>query len=204
MQFTIKDKTFSAGLMPAIKQFHVVRRLTPLVDAAKDMLDDKAVKRLMEGGKTEDVQLSDFQFGPIASVLASLPDADFEYIVNACLDVTELEQPDGGFAPVRVKGVVMFPFDLSTLIGAQGESFRFFRRPRLGFVRQGADVAVEWVSLPTGEDWIMRPVIRGVCRFESLKDGVLTLEDVALMNEALDVQDENEHRYMTAKERERR
>ena len=58
----------------------------------------------------------------------------------------------------------------------------------------------------------MRPVIRGVCRFESLKDGVLTLEDVALMNEgftddifsALDVQDENEHRYMTAKERERR
>lgn len=71
----------------------------------------------MEGGKTEDVQLSDFQFGPIASVLASLPDADFEYIVNACLDVTELEQPDGGFAPVRVKGVVMFPFDLSTLIG---------------------------------------------------------------------------------------
>lgn len=50
----------------------------------------------------------------------------------------------------------------------------------------------------------MRPVIRGVCRFESLKDGVLTLEDVALMNEALDVQDENEHRYMIAKERERR
>lgn len=117
MQFTIKDKTFSAGLMPAIKQFHVVRRLTPLVDAAKDMLDDKAVKRLMEGGKTEDVQLSDFHLGPIASVLASLPDADFEYVVNACLDVTELKQPDGGFAPVRVKGVVMFPFDLSTLIG---------------------------------------------------------------------------------------
>ena len=117
MQFTIKDKTFSAGLMPAIKQFHVVRRLTPLVDAAKDMLDDKAVKRLMEGGKTEDVQLSDFHLGPIASVLASLSDADFEYVVNACLDVTELKQPDGGFAPVRVKGVVMFPFDLSTLIG---------------------------------------------------------------------------------------
>ena len=68
-------------------------------------------------GKTEDVQLSDFHLGPIASVLASLPDADFEYVVNACLDVTELKQPDGGFAPVRVKGVVMFPFDLSTLIG---------------------------------------------------------------------------------------
>ena len=69
------------------------------------------------GRETEDVQLSDFHLGPIASVLASLSDADFEYVVNACLDVTELKQPDGGFAPVRVKGVVMFPFDLSTLIG---------------------------------------------------------------------------------------
>ena len=194
--------------MPAIKQFHVVRRLTPLIDAAKDMLDDKTVKRLMEGGKTEDVQLSDFHLGPIASVLASLPDADFEYVVNACLDVTELKQPDGGFAPVRVKGVVMFPFDLSTLIGIVWNVLKgnlpVFSETSARFVRQGADVAVEWVSLPTGEDWIMRPVIRGVCRFESLKDGVLTLEDVALMNEALDVQDENEHRYMTAKERERR
>lgn len=57
------------------------------------------------------------------------------------------------------------------------------------------------MSLPTGEDWLLRPALRGVCRYESLIDGTLSLEDVALMNDALDVQDENERRYMAAAEK---
>lgn len=40
-----------------------------------------------------------------------------------------------------------------------------------------------------------------MCKFESLKDGSLSLADVALMNDALDVQYENERRYMAAKEK---
>jgi hypothetical protein len=55
-----------------------------------------------------------------------------------------------------------------------------------------------------GEDWLLRPVLAGCCRYESLVDGTLGLEDVAILNEALDVQHENEWRYMDAKERERR
>lgn len=47
----------------------------------------------------------------------------------------------------------------------------------------------------------MRPVIAGCCRYESLLDGTLGIEDVALLNDALDVKDENERRYMDAKER---
>lgn len=38
----------------------------------------------------------------------------------------------------------------------------------------------------------MRPVLKGMCRFESLKDCTLGLEDVALMNDAMDVATENE------------
>lgn len=45
----------------------------------------------------------------------------------------------------------------------------------------------------------MRPVLRGLIQYESLiTDGVLTLEDVARCNDALDVQDENERRYREA------
>lgn len=40
----------------------------------------------------------------------------------------------------------------------------------------------------------MRPVIRGMCKYESLTDGSLDLCDVALMNEALDVADTNAYR----------
>lgn len=54
------------------------------------------------------------------------------------------------------------------------------------------------MSLPGGEDWILRPVLRGSIRYESLIDGTLSLADVALLNDALDVQDENESRYRDA------
>ena len=38
----------------------------------------------------------------------------------------------------------------------------------------------------------MRPVLRGLCRYESLLNGRLRLLDVAKMNEALDVEHENQ------------
>lgn len=38
----------------------------------------------------------------------------------------------------------------------------------------------------------MRPVLRGLCKYESLKDGLLDLADVALMNDALNVQEDNQ------------
>lgn len=44
------------------------------------------------------------------------------------------------------------------------------------------------------EDWLLRPVVEGMCRYESLKDGTLSLYDVMLMNEALDVRVENRFR----------
>lgn len=50
---------------------------------------------------------------------------------------------------------------------------------------------MRWASLPDGEDWLLRPVVRQLCRYESLKDGTLDLADIALMNEALDVIEEN-------------
>lgn len=49
----------------------------------------------------------------------------------------------------------------------------------------------------------MRPVLEGLCRYESLKDGSLDLGDVARMNEALDVRGENERRINVALEQTR-
>lgn len=45
------------------------------------------------------------------------------------------------------------------------------------------------------EDWLFRPVIRGLLKAESLADGTVDLAFVAMLNEALDVQDENQYRY---------
>jgi hypothetical protein len=49
-----------------------------------------------------------------------------------------------------------------------------------------------------GEDWVIRPVSRGMCRYESLIDGTLDLSDVARMNDYLDITEENQRRYRKA------
>jgi hypothetical protein len=48
--------------------------------------------------------------------------------------------------------------------------------------------------MPDKMDWLMRPVDRGYCRYESLKDGSLDLLDILRMNNAISVRDENDRR----------
>lgn len=49
-------------------------------------------------------------------------------------------------------------------------------------------------ELPDNENWLMRPVLRGVIPFEALVKPGLDLEHFALANDALDVMDENARR----------
>ncbi|MEG2263596.1 MAG: hypothetical protein RSC68_04410 [Acinetobacter sp.] len=56
--------------------------------------------------------------------------------------------------------------------------------------------------MPNKEDWLLRPVIKGMCKYESIKDGTLDLADIALMNDALDVVADNEYLIEEARERE--
>lgn len=44
------------------------------------------------------------------------------------------------------------------------------------------------------EDWLFRPVLRGLIKGESLLDGSVDLEFIALLNEAIDVESENQAR----------
>lgn len=38
----------------------------------------------------------------------------------------------------------------------------------------------------------MRPVLEGLCRYESLKDGTIDLADMALLNDVLNARADNE------------
>lgn len=44
----------------------------------------------------------------------------------------------------------------------------------------------------------MRPVLRGLCRYESILDGSLSIVDIADLNDAIDVMDENATRAQEA------
>ena len=74
MQFTIKDKTFDSGRLNAFQQLHVVRRLAPVTE-----------RLVALAGSAGDPEAF---LGPLARTVGELPDADVDYILNACLDVT--------------------------------------------------------------------------------------------------------------------
>jgi hypothetical protein len=44
----------------------------------------------------------------IGDVATALRDEDLDYVLNACLDVTERKQSGGKWAPLRANGAVMF------------------------------------------------------------------------------------------------
>lgn len=48
---------------------------------------------------------------------------------------------------------------------------------------------------------VLRPVLAGMCKYESLLDGTLDLADIALMNDALAVRAENERLARKAQEK---
>lgn len=58
----------------------------------------------------------------------------------------------------------------------------------------------EPVAMPDDLDWLYRPVLRGLCKAESLTDGTLHIEHFAEMNAVLDVADENQMRANKAAE----
>ncbi len=56
-------------------------------------------------------------------------------------------------------------------------------------------------ALPDEMDWLMAPVLAGMCSYESLKDCKLDLCDIALMNDTLSIRHENEARATEAAKR---
>jgi hypothetical protein len=46
--------------------------------------------------------------------------------------------------------------------------------------------------MPEDESWLWRPVVEGLCKYESIIDGTLDLGDIKTMHNILDVRAENQ------------
>lgn len=98
--FEIDGHSYRSGQMPAKTQFHVLRRLAPVLSSLKDLSG-------LTGGNAETMAAS---LGPITEAIAKLSDADTEYVLDACLEVTERQQ-GAGWAKVQTKGARRPMFD---------------------------------------------------------------------------------------------
>lgn len=109
MQFICNGTTYNAGKLDAFTQLHIVRRLTPCIGKLAALVGAESDAQVNAGNL-------DAILTPLTQAVAALSDADTEYIINACLDVTERRQQGGGFAGVRVNGVTMYTLSLPEML----------------------------------------------------------------------------------------
>lgn len=90
----VGGQQYIVGRIDARKQFHVARRLAPLLAG----LGTSAFK----SGATTD-GFAKF-LGPIADALSKMSDEDVDYVLDICLSACQRLQPNGQGAPVMARG----------------------------------------------------------------------------------------------------
>lgn len=95
-EIPIKGKKYRVGEIPAMKQFHVLRRLAGVLGGLGD---------LAKLGPDMDPFAA---LEPLAEGVSKMSDQDAEYVINTCLAAVEMEQASGGWAKVVSKGRLMF------------------------------------------------------------------------------------------------
>lgn len=89
IEFEIGGQRYRAEKLDAFKQLHVSRKIAPIVPKLLPMF-----LKFSEQGDSmkEDLTGMAEAFEPLAQALADMPDADCEYVFNACLGVVARNQ----------------------------------------------------------------------------------------------------------------
>ena len=93
-EFTVGGQDYRSGKMDAFTQFHVARRLAPIFSA---------IKAAADMGKTTSLDATIAG----AEALSTLSDEQCNYVLAACLTVTQRKQ-GAAWAPLRVQGRMQF------------------------------------------------------------------------------------------------
>lgn len=85
---------YRVGRIDARKQFHVARRLAPLLAGMSDVPKNGSGFAAF--------------LGPLTNALSLMSDEDVDYVLDACLGVCQRLQPNGHPAPVMTRAGLMF------------------------------------------------------------------------------------------------
>lgn len=127
--FEIGGRSFKLHKIDAMKQFHVVRRVGPilaeLVPAMKGAASKGAVTidKMSEDEKLE--AIAKF-IGPIMNGLSKLNDADAELVLRNLLSAVEIKQTTGNWARVATPEVILMgDLEFPILMQVAGRAFMY-------------------------------------------------------------------------------
>lgn len=126
--FEILGKKFKLNKIDAMKQFHIVRRISPILSELLPALNSlsKSQKHLESLSQTE--QLDGFAkiASPIMSGLSKLSDQDSDRVLFGLLSAVEIQQEAGNWARVATDSMLMIQnLELPVLLQLAGRSFAY-------------------------------------------------------------------------------
>lgn len=118
MEFKIGEETYRTGKLSAMRQFHVGRKIAPVLLAmfqaraqASTTLDGVAVDTSSGPTPAITAKLEAALLGvarPVADVLSQMSEKDCEYIIGICLEACERKQGEAWAKVVASNGKLMF------------------------------------------------------------------------------------------------
>lgn len=107
LEFEIAGQRYRAEKLDAFKQLHVSRKIAPIVPKLLPMFLKFAGNA---DSLKDDLAGMAEAFEPLAQALADMPDADCEYVFNACLGVVMRNQ-QGNWTPIWSQSAKSLMFD---------------------------------------------------------------------------------------------
>lgn len=126
--FTIGGRSFKLSKINAMKQFHVVRRIAPILGDMLPALKDVARVHKNAENMSQDDQFEQMAtiISPIMTGLARLSDADANFVLYSLLAAVEMKQDSGNWAKISNGDMLLFDnLDLPTMLQAAGRAFAF-------------------------------------------------------------------------------
>lgn len=125
-EFVVGGREFKLCKIDAFKQFHVVRRIGPILSDLVPALKD--AKKLQDKTLTEDEKLDAIGklVSPIMEGLSKLSDADAEMVMFNLLQAVEMKQSAGNWIRVSTGSMLMVQdLELPAMLQLAGRAFVF-------------------------------------------------------------------------------
>jgi len=125
--FSIGDRAFKVSKINAMKQYHIVRRIAPILSEMLPAMKDIAkIKSSTEMSQDDQLDQAAKIAGPIMMGLSKLSDKDSEFVLYALLSAVEIRQAEGNYAFIVRDSMLMFEnLELPILLQAAGRSFMY-------------------------------------------------------------------------------
>lgn len=123
--FEISGKKFKVSKINVMKQYHVVRRIAPILGEMIPSI--KSIAKKSENLSQEEMldQAAEI-LTPIMNGLSKLSDKDSDFVLFTLLSAVEVQQETGNWARLVQNDSLMFDtFELPILLQAAGRSFMF-------------------------------------------------------------------------------